>query len=183
MSKTITVTVYRFRELSADAQQRALIDAQSADAWGWAKDYLASLKALVRHFGGALSDYSIDWAGLSPSYATFDITRFTGTSEESHEQWLADKLAALGDYNPDTFKGLGDCKLTGFCGDEDAIDGLRQAYMAGERDLNQLMQAAFDSWLKAAQADYADYYSVERYAEHADANNYWFTEDGEYWSD
>jgi hypothetical protein len=43
--------------------------------------------------------------------------------------------------------------LTGYCADENAIDGFRKAWHAGERDLEKLMDAAFDSWLADAQAD------------------------------
>ena len=59
-------------------------------------------------------------------------------------------LKKLGTYNRRTLKGNGNCVLTGVCYDEDCIDGFRFAFIRKwvERDINALLQAAFDSFLK-----------------------------------
>ena len=72
----------------------------------------------------------------------------------------------------------GDCKLTGYCADEDAIDGFRITFRTGETDLETLMNAAFETWLKAAQSDARYQFSTEGYAEHCEANRYEFYENG-----
>lgn len=132
---------------------------------------MSSLNTLAYHFGGVVSDYSIDWFGGSHSYAKFRMP-------ELDKAEIAARLAELGSYNPETLKGDGECKLTGFCADDDAIDGFRIAFAEGEADLEKLMQAAFDSWLKAAQADCEDQYSDEQFGETCDANEYEFYENG-----
>ena len=139
---------------------------------------MASLKALAEHFGGRLVDWSIDWSGSSYSCATFDMpeNEYGGDAEWHNE--IAGKLLMLGSYNAETLKGLGDCKLTGACFDESAIDGFRQAWFAGETDLDKLIQAAFASWLADCQADFADQQTPDQFSETCEANGYEFDENG-----
>ncbi len=170
--KTKTYNVYTFAELSESAKQRAKDQFAESVGFNWGDDYLASLKALAEHFNGKLSDYQIDWFAGSYSSADFDMPEM-GAAE------IAAKLAALGSFDPETLKGHGDCKLTGFCGDEGAIDGFRKAYHGGERDLSKLMQAAFAEWLKEAQSDCEGQFTDETFGETADANDWTFTESGE----
>ena len=171
-TRTVTVTEYRFAELSEKAKDRAKQRAAESIGYSWADEALDSIKALAKHFGGRMVDWSIDWFASSYSSARFDMP-------EMDRKEIAELLAELGTFDPDTLKGHGECKLTGVCFDEDAIDGFRRAFHAGESDLGELMDAAFDSWLKAAQADAEDQYSDEQFAENCEANDYWFTEDGE----
>ncbi len=180
--KTKTYSVYTFAELSADAKQRAKDKHAALFGFSWSDDYLASLKALAEHFGGKLSDFQIDWFNGSYSSASFEMPdddlASLGEDAEEVERSIAAKLAELGAFNPETLKGLGDCKLTGFCGDESAIDGFRIAWHGGERDLSKLMQSAFRAWLDDAQADCAGQYEDDTFAEYCEANGYEFTEEG-----
>lgn len=199
-TRTVTITAYAFSELSDKAKERAIEDYRNAVGYAWADDALASIKALAAHFGGKVKDYEIDWWSAARSHMTFDmpdadnvgndnlpdsIQRSIGHSDATdddvkaaYEKWLEAKIATLGDFNPITLKGHGSCVLTGYSADEDAIDGLRQAWHKGERDLDKLMQAAFDSWMEAAEADYEAQYEEATFAEHCDANEYEFDEDG-----
>jgi hypothetical protein len=194
------IDIYSFGELSDSAKEKAKQDYAASNSFHAANEYLESLRKLAQHFDGELKNYSIDWFNCSYSSADFempnaeyigqnnlpdDIHRAIGESdatlddiEEAYEQWLKDKLLALGNCNPLTLKGLGDCVLTGYCADEDAIDGFRIAYMAGERDLDKLMQAAFRSWLKAAQNDCEGFYENDYFEEHCQCNGDEFLEDG-----
>lgn len=169
--KTKTYNVYSFAELSRSAKARAIYEARAILGYPWEREAMKSLEALAGHFGGKLADYSVDWAACSHSSARFDMPDLEPEEIEA-------RMATLGTYDPATLKGHGDCKLTGYGTDEDAIDGFRAAWHAGERDLSALMSAAFKTWLEAAQADCADMYSEERFAETSDANEYEFTEDG-----
>lgn len=183
--KTASVTIYSFSELSPTAKARAIADHSAAFGFCWADEYLASLRALAEHFGGKLKDYSVNWDDSSYSSADFDMPTdglaYLSDAEDAETEAasIAAKLAALGSYDPSTLKGHGNCKLTGFCGDESAIDGFRVAFHRdGERDLGRLMQAAFRNWLKDAQADCADQGSDEQFSETADANGWQFRENG-----
>lgn len=167
------ITVYKFDELSDDAKGRAKEAYARDEGYAWAAEALDSLKALAKHFGGRLTDYSIDYFSCGQSSAEFDMPELS-----ARETKLL--LGKLGTYNKRTGRGDGECKLTGYCADENAIDGFRLAWRAGERDLNELMQAAFDSWLKAAQADCDWQYSDEAFAEHCEANGYEFYDNGDW---
>lgn len=168
--------VYRFSELSDDAKEKAKQWYQGCgDAYIWGDDALESIKALAKHFGGKLKSYEIDWFDSVPcSPPKFEMP-------EMEREEIEELLGQLGSYDHKTLRGHGDCKLTSFCADEDAIDGFRKAFMGGESDLGELMDAAFDSWLKAAVADCRDFYEDERFSEHCDTSGYEFTEDGEFY--
>lgn len=165
-----TYDIYKFGELSEKAKDRVRDWFRSFD-FPWADEYMASLKALAKHFCGKLSDWQIDWEGYSYSSAKFDMP-------ELEEAEIAELLAGLGSYDQQTLRGNGECKLTGFCADESAIDGFRQAFHGGERNINKLMQAAFKSWLKAAQADCNSQFEDEQLADTCEANEWEFTADG-----
>ena len=170
----VTIKVYKFSELSTNAKQRAKQDYEARFLTGYVftDDALASLKALAVHFGGKMTNYSIDWSNSSYSSATFEMP-------ELEENEIAEILGTLGDFNPETLKGNGSCVLTGYYADEDAIDGFRIAWHNGERDLDKLMQAAFKTWLKSAQEDNQAFYEDAEFSEHADANEYEFYQNGE----
>lgn len=169
--RTKTVGVYKFSELSEVAKDRAKQNYASLFGYSWADEAIQSLKALAVHFCGKLKDYEVDWFDSSYSNATFDMPKM-----EANEIELL--LASLGSHDAKTLRGNGDCVLTGYCADESAIDGFRMAWHKGERDLNALMQAAFDSWLKDCQADCKSFYEDEQFSEHCEANGYEFDENG-----
>lgn len=170
--KTRTINVYSFNELSPDARLTAKRKHEEVFGYAWGRDAIKSLEALANHFGAKLRDYSIDWSGsYSHSYAKF-------AAPEMAADDIAARLARLGSFNPKTGKGLGDCVLTGFCADEDAIDGFRAAWIAGERDLDRLLNAAFVTWLAAARADYAAGYDDDAFAEMSDANGWEYHANG-----
>lgn len=125
-TKTVSYKVYKFSELSDKAKEKAKYDHFAACPPGFESEAFASLEKLAKHFGGKLTDYEIDYdGGYSPSLAAFDMP------EDWTREDIAAKLKDLGGYNPTTLKGLGDCKLTGVCFDEWAIDGFRWEFFNG----------------------------------------------------
>lgn len=170
--RTVPLQIFKFSELSDEAKDRAKNDYAASCGYAWADEELDSLKALTAHFDGRLKHWEIDWFDNSPSSASFDMP-------DMEPEEIKSRLDKLGTFDPKTLKGHGDCKLTGYCGDENAIDGFRIAWHEGERDLTQLMQAAFHAWIKAAHADCASQFEDDQFSEHCDVNNYEFTENGE----
>jgi hypothetical protein len=170
--RTATINIYTFGELSAKAKDRAKYDYQANMGYTSADEGWASLEGLVKHFDGRIADYSIDYFATSHSFARFDMP-------EMERDEIADRLADLGTFNAETLKGHGDCKLTGYCIDEDAIDGFRIAFHGGESDLGALMEAAFSTWSKACQADCEAFYEYDEFEEHCDENDYEFYDNGE----
>ncbi len=169
--KTVEIKVYRFDELSDEAKEKAKYDYKSVWGYAWADEAIASLKAMAEAFGAKLRDYEVDFFNSSHSGAKFDAPNLSRCE-------IKKILAGLGSYDPKTLQGHGDCKLTGFCMDEDALDGFRRAFEGGESDLNELLQAGFKTWLKAAQDDCEGQYEDGQFSDHCDANDYWFEADG-----
>lgn len=172
MSKTKQITVYRFSELSSRAKEHAKYQHSAACGYSYSEEAFDSLKSLAEHFGGRIADWSIDYGGGTYSEATFSMPELERAEIES-------RLTELGEYNRETLTGLGDCKLTGYCADEDAIDGFRKAFAAGVSNLDSLMQAAFRSWLAAAISDYQSQFEDDVFSEMSDGNDYWYTKAGD----
>lgn len=172
--RTKTINVYSFAELSDKAKERAKQSYAADCGYRWADEALKSMNALAEHFGGAVKDWSIDFFASSYSSMDFDMP------DDMTAKEIRARLRELGTYDSKTLRGHGDCKLTGFCIDEDAVDGFRIAFVREkERDLGKLMRAAFVNWLKACQTDCDDEYSDEQLSEHCDANNYEFHANGD----
>jgi len=174
--KTIEVNLYEFHELSAEAKAKAVEKNAETAKYSWYRDAMKSLNKFTEHFGADLSRYEIDFYGGSPSYARFDVSDYA--EYQTKETELKQMIQGMGSYNKKTLKGKGDCKFTGFCMDEDATDGARRAYFKGERSIKELLNAGFNTWLKAAQADYRHQISAEGFAEDCEANGWTFEADG-----
>lgn len=171
-----TINVFRFEELSERAKERAR-EWLTAEGYNSAEEALDTLKALARAFGGRLSGYSIDWEDTHTySTARFAMPEFETPEEECAA--IAETLAMLGAVDPITGRGTGECKLTGYCFDEDALDGVREAYRNGEHDLPTLMAAGFRSLLTITASDAEWQRSDEALTDLCDANGYEFAEDG-----
>jgi hypothetical protein len=171
---TKTETVYEFNELSDAAKDRAR--ELLCREYSWADEAMESIEAFAQHFNCYVSDSTIYFDGSMPSSCEFSHANCTRILD-TEEIWR--RLKELGSFDPKTLMGSGDCKLTGYCMDESAIDGFRKAWFSGERDLNELLQAGFESWIQAVQADYEYQRSDEQIAQHCEANEYFFTEEGE----
>lgn len=176
---TETRTAYQFDELTEKAKDAAIERHFNAVGWSWSEEAMASLKALADHFGGRLADWQVDFFGCSHSSAKFVMPEDFEDDAAAWHGGIEDKLTSLGTYDPQTLKGHGGCKLTGFCFDESAIDGFRKAFHDGETDLESLMQSAFCSWLADCLADCADQQSYDQFSETCEANGYEFDENGE----
>lgn len=171
--RQISVNVYKFSELSDKSKDKAIQDYASGEGY-LNEEAFASIRALAEHFGGKVTDYSVDFFQTSHSYMKFQMP----DSDEMTKTEIHLRLRQLGKYNHKTGRGVGECKLTGYCSDEDCIDGFRAEWRKGERDLGKLMQGAFKTWLEACQDDLADFYTHETFGEHCEANEYEFYESG-----
>ena len=172
--KTIQVNVFSFSELSDEAKEKALKNWGESDIdYFWGNDAVKSLQAFIEHFNGDLSNYNIDF--LEPYRNNYHIT----VPDNMTAKEIFSLLKQLGSYNKKTLRGDGECKLTGYCMDEELIDGFRRAWFNSERDLMQLIYAGIHTWEQAIKSDYEYEFTEEFFKDHAESNNYEFTEDGE----
>jgi hypothetical protein len=173
--RTHTIKIYKFDELSEEAKEKAMEDIAITQEYFWQDSAIESLKRMAEHFGAKLASYDIDFSNsVQHGGATWENVEFI------EEQEIEERLLKLGTFNAETLKGDGDCKLTGYCADEDAIDGFRKAWFDGERDLIVLLKEAYKTWFKSCVSDYRQQLSKEGITEFFEANDgYEFTEDGE----
>jgi hypothetical protein len=194
MRKVVT-KVYKFNELSDEAKKAAIGRHRNRSDYYHQKDAMESLFGFIKHFDATLYDCSADFTCESgylslrevPSYMDFfQHVEIDGDYEERKEnakflynKWIQNKLDELGEYDKDTLKGLGLCKLTGTCHDEDLIDGFRIAYMdKGERDMEKLLSAGFKNWLRVCSKDYESQFTEEGFSDYCEANEFEFLENG-----
>jgi hypothetical protein len=173
--KTIQVNLYQFSELSDKAKETALQNFINSSEFFWGDDWIKSIEGLMEHFNSSFDNYSIDW--LEGYRNSFKISIPDYMNNITKDE-LKGYIKSMGSYNKETLRGNGDCKFTGYCGDEDAADGVRKAYFAGERDLHELLMAGYNSWYEAANKDAEFEQTMEFFADHTEANDYDFLEDG-----
>lgn len=156
---------YRFKDLDPDVRER--VKQRWAENYGYDRrdEALEVIKALAKHFGGEIKDWSIDWFDSSYSSANFYMPEILNESDEKEAEARLEELE-------------GGKELTGWWLDRDAVEGFREEWDSGERDFNALMEAAFRKWLKGAQADCADMYTDETFGDNCDCNEMWFEADG-----
>jgi len=172
--KTKTINIYQFNELSEQAKEKAKDDYRNIFNYLGGEESFASLESLVKYFNGEITNFEIDWTNSNLSHINFNMP-------EMDNETINDKLSQLGEYDKETLKGYGDCKLTGYWIDEELIDACRIEFFKCKRTyctLELLMNAAFQALLHAVEKDYKYFYSNEQFSEHCESNDYWFTEDG-----
>ncbi len=168
--RTEIFEIFKFSELSGRAKQRAMDHFRNSDIRSW-DEALNSITKLTEHFDGEIADWNIDWTGGSYSRIKFEMPTMSGRE-------IQRRLKELGKYNRKTGRGIGEQKLTGWHWDEDCIDGFRIAYRKGERNLENLMQAAFKSLLKSTEDEYESLFEDSEFSEFCDANDHEFYADG-----
>ena len=177
--RTITkeYKVYRFSELSEEAKRQAIEDYNADMPFHWSDEAMGSLKAGIKHFGCSLNDWSIDYLEPHRNRYTIDYSRY------DKEEDLLEDIEGMGSYNPETLKGLGDCKFTGHYTDENFCDGVRKKYFDGERDIKELILAGIQEWETAVRIDAEYQYTEEFMNDTSEINDWEYTEDGSFNND
>lgn len=174
MPRTVRTKVYKFTELSAKAKEKALDNWAIDTEYFGADEVLETLKQFVDHLGGRVDDYEIDWNNERGNLVSICFDQ----EDKEDEPVTAQEIQAIGDFDATTFIGFGSCVFTGVCYDENAADGARALWMSGEYNRRKIIEAGIKSLLIAAVNDYEYQQGMEFFADHAEANNYEFTQDG-----
>ena len=171
--KTRTINVYKFNELSDTAKETALHNYYSSGCeYFWDDAAINTLIAYAEHFGCRITNYAIDF--LNHAHTSISI-EYNFDISDSEIKVLLDEL---GEYDNETLRGLGECKLTGYCMDEDIIDGFRIAWYNGERDIRELICSGIETWKVATENDANYQFSLKGYSEYCDSNGIEFDEFG-----
>lgn len=168
------VNFYQFSELSEDAKQVAIDNFRERGEFFWADEWLQSaqefcLIAPVHIIRADICAGHVDVAWRGECEGELNGVRAW--------KWLLNN----GWFDLARKNVLGDCTLTGFCGDCDLFDPIAKYEKTPVKipDLRQVFYECLQSWVYAACRDYEWQQSDEYIAEHMEANEWEFLECGE----
>lgn len=177
--RTETVNIYRFSELSPEAQQKAIADYYRDGDYHWDSENYATREA----FEGMieLTDNNRDLSGIrlmAYLWNNYGHNLYEGKYYSTGGKWIDGKYNYKKRYSKCQF--VCDCPLTGYGMDMDIlkpfIEAMHKPYKWTFADL---YQECLDAWQKAYDADITSQQTVEYFADHAEANNYEYYENGE----
>jgi hypothetical protein len=155
--ETVTLTYYRFEELSDSAKERARDWWKSGHGFSWNDESLDSIKTFCARFGIRLLDWRVGpYYPISYRLSEYDNSNFRGvklktlTREDYPTGYCLDATLSIEFY--DTFKATGDAKHA----------------------FQQAVEQGFIDWRNDLESQLEDDYVDDVLA----ANEYEFTEDG-----
>lgn len=169
--RTQTVTIYQFDDLDADVQQRVISQWRDGDQFFWSDEWEDSLNAFAKIAPLTVRHWEI---GCRGNGVVFDMDdNVADLSAARAWKWLVNngwgKLAAGQD-----------CPFTGYCGDENLLDAIRNALAnpASIVSLRDVFADALHDWVKAFEADIDHWHGEEAIREDIEANEYEFNANG-----
>jgi hypothetical protein len=190
--RTIEVKLYKFEELGEKAKARALEDWKGKQTEiFWADETIDSLKALIKSAELKLKDWGI--GAYSHSYVRLESFEGEDLTGKRALAWLENNLLAglripyrgakrweLARYGSYYRAGMiKPCPFTGYCADDDFLDELRKDIKEGST-VKEAFEALADKARRMLENELDAQQSEEYFKEHADANDYEFTEDGKH---
>ncbi len=199
--KTNTVITYTASELKEQhpaAFKRAMEHYRAHLEPGWTEETFDSLKAVCKASDVTLRDWDLGAYNRSNhiriSFPHADCEELSGKRAIA---WLENHLFGplrlsftarnrweLAKYN----RGMSErfymagrvrpCPLTGYCADEDYLDALRKEVRHGST-LKEAFESLADVYARLVEAEYEAAAEEEYFIEHAEANEWQFTDDGD----
>jgi hypothetical protein len=160
------IKLFSFSELSDEAKEKAIEHWRDIERdFAWAGEWQDSLDEFCKVF-------PIEWA-------EWDI--YHGIS---YKMICDDEISELSDVRLSIYLqnyDIGDdCPFTGFCGDEDILEPMRDFLKKpDDRDFESLLYECLQSWLSGMRKDYEYQLSDEYISETLEINEYDFNENGE----
>jgi hypothetical protein len=193
--QTHTVTTYTAKELREQfpkAFEKALQRWHNRGEIFWQDETVDSLKALVKAAGAKLKDWNLgaynrgnhisvefpqDEAGelYGPRAIAWIENNLLDTLRvpwRGKERWELAKYGSA--YRAGKIKP---CPFTGYCSDDEYLDALRKSVRSGST-LKESFEALAFTCAEILERDCEDQNSPDYFVEHAEANDYQFTEDG-----
>jgi hypothetical protein len=190
--RIIETKAYKFEELSKEAKQKAIEKYREKYAYDlpWCESIIDSLLTLYKTAGVNVKDYQL---GMDRSYVKIDLgdaNELKGTRALAWlENNLLDKLRIkyrapdrwkLSKYGSDYRAGkIKPCPFTGYCSDDDYLDHLIKDVRAGH-DLIDCFRWLADYCQELITEEYEDQNSEESIKETFEANEWEFTESGNF---
>lgn len=191
--KTIEITLYKFDELSSEAQQNAIDKWRETDTeYFFSHDNEASLKAFTDIFPIQVRDFSYDAYSHSErvlysgeaDYQTLSGPRLVAHIQNNYGHVLYPaKVYRLKSGKTRKSRILKDTEMvmTGYYMDNHLLDPIYDFLKSGDKntDFEDLLSSCIYEWGKACQADCHYQQTAEYIKETIIANEYDFTSEGE----
>jgi len=205
--RTETITVYSISELSDSAKQKAHRQyLNKGFEYFWLDEYLASLKKFAEYFNLKIKNYSLGGYDCIVEYSLMSIDNQDEIENLSglrlaryiHNNFyyymFKGKYYSLWsktDKNPKNnleklksrhskIQLVCDCPFTGMCGDMDLLHPILEFLKKPDSRITftDLMDQCINNFIKSVESDCEYQESLQYFIEHAEANAYEFTEDG-----
>ena len=199
--KTIEINLYSVKELDEDAKEKAFNEYCGSEQYFWGDDNKATLNEFERIFPVIIKDWRY---GGGNSYINFCFTNDDDIENLSGVRLLKYLINNYYDYlyEPKTFTKnkmyttnnkkrkskiiyqKNDCRLTGYCLDCDILEPIYEFLKKPNKYITfyDLMNDCLQSWLSACEKDYEYTYSEEAFIETSEANEWYYTKDGEFYA-
>jgi hypothetical protein len=176
--RTETIEVFTFDELSEPAKEQARNWYRSdGDLWHWADEWWNSAVAFSAI--APIDIRGVHWDNADPDMRWSGDDALRELSGARAWKWLHNN----GWFDLAAKNVMGDCTLTGYCGDCEFFDPIEKYRRdpAGVPDLKTLFRDCVHSWAFAARRDMEWSYSDEAVDETIRCNQYEFDDLGRLW--
>ena len=175
--RTETIEVFTFDELSESAKEVARNWYRSGEVWHWGGEWWNSAVAFSAI--APIDIRGVDWDRADPDMRWSGDDDLRELSGVRAWKWLQNN----GWFDLAAKNVMGDCTLTGYCGDCDFFDPIEKhrRHPAGVPDLETLFRDCVYSWAFAGRRDMEWCYSDECVDETIRCNEYEFTASGDFW--
>ena len=201
--KTITTNLYLFHELNEKAQRKAWEKSSFDFSEDHADEYRATLAAFEKIFNVNVFRYDVGGMVFNPSF-DFDLTGdapdgdpirlarylwnncadyiLKGKYYSTRGQYINGKYTYKSRHSK-ILKSFYDCPLTGVCMDYDILQPVIDClhYKRFFNSYEELIHECLANFFHAWDAEIEHCHSWEYFADAADANEWYFTEDGEFY--
>ena len=159
---------------------------QGAERPAWNGEICASGRAAVEAAGLTLRDWSVD--GGNPSASFYRIDGFGNSYDENAtgdytgrkaREWINAAFAHALEGKRLNWRGRepGNCPFTGYCADDDVLDGIKAAIKSGDT-LREAFEGIAFTVAKICEAEAAYEQTEAFFLDHAEANGYEYDENG-----
>jgi len=172
--QTQKVITYSFDELPIETQEAIANSWRDNDYFIWGDDWAKSLEAFADYFGLHIKDWRVDL--YSQSYVNF----YFKCDEDATKGVRLFKMLLNRHFFAENMQNE-DCPLTGFCGDENLLEPIRDFMKKPCRytSFYELIEDCLDNWIKGYKADIEHWEGFDCIKEEILSNDYQFTDDGD----
>lgn len=195
--RTIEVNIFGINELSDKAKEKAWMKWQEKADYPWADENRNTMREFEKIFPikvtnweyGYRNDYDFEMTceDIITELEGFRLQKYIWNNYRT--QIFKGKYRSKGEYVDGKYQyksrrsriqTTDSCVLTGYYIDDDILGPVYE-YLNDRKpnkDFKELMNDCLDAWIKACESDYDACFTLEYFIDHAEANDYEFTEDG-----